>query len=350
MLNEVCFNNKVDCLFINDLTTIRYLYNFTGSNAFVLYSNNKVWFFSDTRYELQSKNEVKNVNIYIYESEVDFWAYFSNIIKNEKFKTLGFIDNKTYYSFYLKLCELNIKLKPISFSLSNLRLIKKDNEIVNIKKAINISEKSITDIMDFILESPSELALARKLDAQMIINGSSKNSFDTIVSFGKNSALPHHSPSNKIIKGNGILTIDFGAMYNGYSSDQSISLILGKIDDKLEHIYDLVNELRQNVIQMLKPGLSFAYLQRFADEFFKKNKCSEYSKHSLGHGLGIDVHEEPMSWNNLDLLTKENMVFTIEPGLYIPNLGGVRLEDLVRITKNSCEIMTNLSKDKKYIL
>lgn len=350
MLNELIKNNKLDALFISDINTIKFLFNFSGSNAFALLSLKKFFFVTDARYELQASLEIKDAEVLIYDNINSFNKVLTKILNKNKLKKIGFFSDKTFYSTFVNLSQICSSLVPISYSLSMLRMVKKPKEIQNIKKAIYIQEKAFEDSFSSLFNKPTEAEFSSELDAKMLLNGSQKSSFDTIVAFGKNSACPHHSTSNKKVFGTGSLIIDFGAKYKSYCSDQTVTLFFGKVNSKLEKIYDLIYELRIQILNQIKPGLKFSFLQNIVDSFFDKNSCLEFSKHGLGHGLGLEIHEEPLSWRNSDIVLEENMVFTIEPGLYIPNLGGVRLEDIVLVKASGLEILTNLPKEKKYIL
>jgi len=349
-LKKIIKENKLDALFISDLNTIKYLFNFSGSNAYLIYTFNDVFFITDSRYESQAKLETKLNNIYIYNT--DLFSVVKNIIKKNKIKHLGFLADKTTYSFYSKLNVLEVKLSSINYALSKLRIIKKKYEINNIRKAIAIQEKSFHSVFPSLLNKTNltEYTFARQLEATMLLNKAQKISFDTIVAFGKNSALPHHKSSNAKIFKKGFLIIDFGCEYKGYQSDQTLTLCFGALNKTSIKIYDAVYKARELALKMIRPGFSLKDIQNKIDNFFIKQNLKKYVKHSLGHGIGLEIHEEPMNWKHQSTILEENMVFSIEPGVYIPSIGGVRLEDIVRVTNNSYELLTSLSKEKKIIL
>jgi len=349
-LKDILKKNKLDALFISDLNTIKYLYGFTGSNAYLIYTLKEVFFITDARYQKQAKIQTKLNYIYIY--NLDLFKTIESILKKHKIKNLGFFSDKTNFNFYSKLNKLNINLSAINYSLSKLRMIKKKQEILNIKKAIQIQEEAYSQTLINLLNSSNitEYELARQLEAKMLLNGAQKISFDTIVAFNKNSALPHHQSSNTRIYGNGFLIIDFGCQYNAYQSDQTVTLCIGKLSNSALKIYDTVYRARDLAFKMIKPGLNLKILQNKIDEFLIKNNYKKYIKHSLGHGIGLEIHEEPLTWKYQDIVLEENMVFSIEPGIYIPKLGGVRLEDVLRVSSTSYELLSSLSKEKKYIL
>lgn len=350
MLIELIKKHKLDAIFINEINTIKYLFNFTGSNAFILYTKKNVFFITDARYELQASKEVKNAVVLVYDNKQNFLSILKPLIKRYKINKIGFFAEKTIYAFYLNLKQLGTALIPLSYSTSRIRMVKKTIEIKNIKKAILIQEKAFEKSFSLLFKAPTEIQFAHCLNANILLSGAEKSSFDTIVAFGKNSAYPHHSSSNKKINGVGSIIIDFGAVYRSYSSDQTVTLFFGNVNKKLVKIYDLVYELRARIFELIKPGIKISYLQNFVDCFFDKNLCLKFSKHGLGHGLGLEIHEEPLTWRNSDIVLEENMVFTIEPGLYIPNLGGVRLEDVLLVTNKGHEVLTSIPKEKKYVL
>ena len=175
-------------------------------------------------------------------------------------------------------------------------------------------------------------------------------SFDTIIAFAENSAFPHAIPTDKKIEGKGFLTIDFGCVYNGYCSDQAVTYIIGEPTDQMNDMYDTVYTAQQKAIQAVKPGLKCSDIHNIAYDYIIEKGYGEYIQHGVGHGIGLEIHEMPFVNSKSDSEIKQGMIFSVEPGIYIPEVGGVRIEDLVLVTSNGCEVLTSIPKEKKVIL
>ncbi len=277
--------------------------------------------------------------------------YMENEINKLNIKMIGFEDDhisvKKFNDWKDKYS--NSEFIGISGILSDARTIKTAEEIKRMKKAAQLGDIGFNTIIKVVKEGMTERELAAEAEYSMRKAGSDGTSFDIIVASGENSAYPHSTTSDKKIEDGDLIIVDIGAKYNGYCSDMTRTFIFGKINPEKAKLVNLVNECQQYVLDNIKAGLTCAEMDKLAREFFK-NKNEEGSKkfiHSLGHGVGIEVHENPfLSPISKDVL-KENMVVTIEPGLYFPGLGGARTEDQIIIKRNGFISLTK-SKKKKY--
>lgn len=335
----------LDGIIFNSIENIRYLCGFTGSDGIVLITNNETFFLSDSRYWIQAEEEVKEANIIRYNKKIDG---ISKLLIELNLKRIGFESNSISFSFYkslLKKFEENIDLVPLENEIKNLRAIKDDKELNLIKKAIDISSEAFKNVISIVKEGVLERDIALELEFFMKRSGAQTLSFDIIVASGKRSSLPHGRATNKRIEKGDLILIDFGCGFEGYHSDQTRTLIIGEATDEHKKIYGIVKEAQQKAIEFIKPGISINYIDEIARNLIRNYGYGDYFGHGLGHGIGIAVHEDPMiNWENKDAI-QEGMVFTIEPGIYIPDWGGVRIEDIVFITPNGAERITYLQNE-----
>jgi Xaa-Pro aminopeptidase len=243
--------------------------------------------------------------------------------------------------------ELNKKLKtvkPIKNLVEYLRIIKDNNEISKIKKAVQITDKVFAETLGYLKPRQTELKVARKICDLVIKYGAQDISFPPIVAFGKNSARPHYKIGETKLKKNGILLLDLGVKYKGYCSDLTRTIYIGEPDRKFEKIYKAVLEAQSAAIKTIKPGIKAKDIHNTVVKVFKRKRLENKFIHSTGHGIGLDVHEHPSIYANSSAVLKEGMVITIEPGIYIEGWGGVRIENVVLITKNGSEILSKAPK------
>lgn len=275
--------------------------------------------------------------------------YIQKFVKKQDIKALGFEDEFLSVKRY---GEWKKKFKVETFIgaseiLKNARLIKTTEEIERMKKASELGDKGFKKIHDIIDEGMTEKELAAEAEFEMRKSGSEGTSFDTIVASGKSSAYPHAYTSEKAIEDGDLIIVDIGAKYGGYCSDMTRSFIYGKQGEDEKKIITLVNAAQQHGLENARAGIECRELDKLVRDYIiaENKEWGKYFNHSLGHGVGIDIHEDPPLSPISSFTLKENMVVTIEPGLYIPELGGARTEDMVIIRKNDCEPLT---RSKKY--
>ncbi|MCK4353300.1 aminopeptidase P family protein [candidate division WOR-3 bacterium] len=333
---------EVDGFLVSNLPNIRYLIGFTGSSGALLVTQNEAIFFTDFRYKEQSQKEVKGAEIFIIKKSL-----FPDLVEHPVFSSLkkvGFERQISYLNYEtLKNNLKGKKLLPLNDKIENLRKIKDADEIKNIKNAARIADSSFKSIKPLIKPYVTESEIALELDYQMRKRGAQGSSFTTIIASGSNAALPHARSSNKKLKQGETLIIDFGAVYNGYCSDMTRTLILGE-NQKADKIYKIVLKAQETALNFLKPGISLKKLDKVARDVITKAGYGEYFGHSLGHGVGLEVHESPRVSQQSEDYAKPGMVFTIEPGIYIPDFGGVRIEDMVVMSPEGYEIVTHSPK------
>jgi Xaa-Pro aminopeptidase len=341
-LKDVLKEKKLQAFLTVSMENVFYLTGFTGSDGVFYVDDEHVILFTDSRYELQCKKEVKDAEVVIYKKKKE--AFDS--IDNMKGSIIGFNSNKVTHYFYRVLKKLlkGKKLKDCGGVVEGLRQIKDIHEINIIKKGITRARKSFKEVLQDLKEGVSELYLKNKLESLIRTNGCEKESFDTIVVSGRNSALIHGRPTSKKIKKGEFILIDYGVRYDNYCTDETYTVMLGEPDKKQRKIYDIVKKAQSLAISKIKDGISSKYIDNAAREYIKKSGYGNNFMHGLGHGIGIEVHEAPALTRCEDYVLKEGMVITIEPGIYIEDFGGIRIEDMVYITKTGCEKLTRGKK------
>ena len=344
-IREIINDSEFDSLLIDSDVNRFYLTNFTGSAGRVLFTPENEYFISDFRYTEQAVNQTDGYKIV--ELNKDVVESINDILQRDGTEKLGFESKTVNYYQYGKYDEKfkDIELISTEDLVKDLRMIKEENEIEMIKKAIEISDKAYEHILDFIEPGMTEKEVALELEIFQKKLGGSKNAFDFIVASGKRSSMPHGVASDKVIKENELITLDFGTFYKGYCSDMTRTFVLGEANQKQKEIYNKVLEAQLAVIDKIKAGMSGVEADKIARDIIEDAGYGDNFGHGLGHGIGVEVHEGPtVSYKSEDVL-KENSIVTDEPGIYIKDWGGVRIEDDLLITKDGCEVLNSSPKE-----
>jgi Xaa-Pro aminopeptidase len=334
----------IDGFLITSPYNRRYISNFTGSSGVVLISAEKALFITDFRYIEQAKKQCEGFEIIKFSDSIP--VEVAQLAKNLGIKKLGFEeDDLTYSSYTVYDKEVEAELVPISGVIEKLRLIKTDAEIKILKEAADIADAAFKHILDFIAPGKTELEVSNELEFFMRKAGAASSSFDTIVASGYRSALPHGVASDKVIEAGDFVTLDYGAYYKGYVSDITRTVAVGNPNGKLKEIYEIVLEAQLRGMAGIKPGLTGKQADALTRDYITEKGYGEYFGHSTGHGIGLEVHEGPALSYRSDLVLEPGMVVTCEPGIYIPGLGGVRIEDDLLLTKDHNETLTHSTKE-----
>ena len=347
ILQQQLHSQKVDAIFISFLPHLRYISNFSGSNGIgIIFQNELPIFVTDGRYKEQIKLEIKNWKTIIAERGKNLISALSKNKEIHKCKKIAFDKNTISYSSYLLLKNTFPKIAFVSAEFILEKLIsKKDSyEISQIEKAIEITDATFSKIINEIKIGKTENQIAARISYLQKFLGGSCDAFETIVASGKNAVLPHARPTQKKIREKEILILDFGTVVNGYHSDMTRSVAIGKISHKLKKIYQIVLDAQQKAIENVKSGIAASKLDAIARNYISKNGYGKFFNHSLGHGVGLQIHEFPILNSQNKFLLEEGNIITIEPGIYFPNLGGVRIEDIVVVEKDGCRVLTKSEK------
>lgn len=322
--------HSLDAFLVSNMKNIRYLSSFTGDTGKMLIIKDDAYIIVDGRFTEQAEKE-SNVTV------VDYSGSFVNTIKKllekHNVRKCGFERNAiTFGEFeFMEKSMDNIELVATENIIESIRLIKEKEEVLLIKEALNITLDTFDSIRNEIVPGVTEKEIANEIEYRMKKLGAEGVAFDTIVASGKRSSLPHGNPTNKKIEFGDTVVIDMGAVYNGYSSDITRTIFVGDITSRQEKIYNIVESTQKKVIDIIQSGMKCSEAYEFVVKEFKKENLESYFIHSLGHGVGLEVHERPyLSSKSVDSFDK-GMVITIEPGIYLPNEFGVRIEDMLML-------------------
>ncbi|MBI5663963.1 MAG: aminopeptidase P family protein [Nitrospirae bacterium] len=348
LLRRLLQKQKVEGILITDLTNVRYLTGFTGSSGFAVITKNQAIFITDFRYQEQVRSEVRGWSIKIEHTERS--KEIKNICDVYKIRKLGFEDHNVTFGFYRKLLKNRVALKPLTNIVESLRIVKSPEELSYIKASIKRAEAAFRKLLPFINVGVTERKLALKFEELLKLEGCKKLPFEVIVASGFRSALPHAKPTEKRLKKGDLLVLDWGGEYEGYYSDMTRTLLMRDSNiSRQKELYYNVLEAQQRAIEAVSSGIKASEIDAAAREYIGQKGYDEFFGHGTGHGVGLEVHEKPIvSWRNKDIVS-ENMIFTVEPGIYLPGFGGVRIEDMVVVRKNRAEVLTSLTKKLKII-
>ena len=329
------------CIAIKDVYTIRYLTGFTGDSG-ILYADDRIAVLvTDGRYVDQARSELKYCRVQEYKGNI--WETVAGLAGAHQ--RIGFDgDAYTYEDARALKAVLPETTEMISVGLRALRLIKDERELENLWQASKIADGAFERLLKEIKAGMTEKELAARLEYYMRSLGSEGVSFDTIVASGHRSALPHGAPTDKVVEVGDFVTFDFGAMYNGYHSDTTRTVVMGMANSWHREIYTVVQEAQYRGMKAARPGITGKELDAEIRAYIESRGYGRYFTHGLGHGVGLEIHELPNINSKSDIPLQEGMVFSIEPGVYIQGRGGVRIEDTVVLTKEGVHSLTALKK------
>lgn len=340
---------KLDALIIEDPSNIYYLSQFTGTTASVLITNYHQYIFVDFRYHLQALGQCEDFEVVVYDqSFADFIEKLQARLYEDDVHRLGFDGSHLTYDRAIAIKD-QVDANFIAVDLIDLRSIKDELEIATLRKAIALGDQVYLNIYDQIKPGMREVDVVDLMHAELKALGASDFSFNTIVASGVRSSLPHGVASEKEIEADDIVTIDWGVIYNRYCSDSTRTFFMSEpTNPQLVEIYNLVLKANQAAIAAIKPGVSTQAIDAIARNIIIEGGYGDHFNHGTGHGLGIDIHEFPRLNHYSDTILKPNMVVTVEPGIYVEGLGGVRIEDVVLVTRDGYEVLTKLNKELQY--
>ena len=337
-------NKEIEGFLVTDLKNLIYLSGFDGEGFALIGINGKNYLLTDSRYTEQAQKESPDFKILTDEPNKKNARILAlkKILAQSKIKRIAFESNNLSYADFRKYSDSfeSIEFLPTENIIELLRMIKDKEEIIKIKKAAQITTESLKDVFELTKPGMRELDIASELAYTMRKKGAQKEAFDIIVVSGERSSLVHGKPSEKKIAEGELIIIDVGANYQNYNSDLTRTIIMGKENVKQKEIFSIVLEAQNKALEFLKPGVKCKEVDSIARDIIGKKGYGEYFGHSLGHGVGLDIHELPRVSFSDDTVLLPGMVITIEPGIYLPEAGGVRIEDSVLITEEGYEILT----------
>lgn len=342
-IREFMKYNNLKAVLISKPQNIRYFSKFTGTSSLILVTDVNRYIYVDFRYVEQAKEQCIGYDVVTIRSNLDI----INHMKSLGFSRLAFEDDYVNYAMYALFKEKleNVEFVPLKGQITKIRAVKTDEEISHIEKAANILDETFTHILKFIKPGMSELDVAVEIEYFVKKKGAIGIPFETIVASGKRTSMPHAVASDKIIDDGDFLTMDFGCIYNGYCADITRTIFVGSASEKQKELYDVVLKAQTASLSTIKAGVSCRAIDKVARDIISTYGYAENFGHGVGHGVGLEVHELPrISIFSEDVL-EENMVITDEPGIYIPEFGGIRIEDLLVVTSDGYRLLSKSSKE-----
>ena len=338
--------HKLDALVFFDLHNVRYLCGFTGTDGALVLTREGSWFTTDSRYTAQAEGEVRADHIRSHRVKLDS---VTDILKAAGTTRIGFEAQTLPYATVEKLKERgpgSWQWVPLGEELEGLRHCKDSQEIEALESAARLNAVAFEEIVPQIRPGATERDISLALEFALKRLGGEEKAFDFIVASGERGAMPHGVASEKRLVAGELLTIDFGTRINGYYSDETVTLAIGEVPDRQRQIFDIVLKAHDLAMNAVKPGVALSDIDSVARDYIVEQGLGDYFGHGLGHGVGLDVHEFPVVSPRSGGEAEVGEVFTIEPGIYIPGLGGVRIEDMVLVTEDGYRALTRI--DKKY--
>ena len=339
-------DEELDGFVVTHAANLRYLCGYTGSNGLLLFLGGRRLFFTDGRYTEQAAEEVKGARVII--ARGSLMPKAANLIGMQKSQALGFEADLTTVmaaTQMKKLVHRNIRWKPTSGLIMRQRMIKDADELKLIRQAVNLGANVYLEAARAIGPGVSEVEVAGRLELAARQAGADGMSFDTIVAAGKRGALPHGKASRQAIPKRGFVVVDSGVILRGYCSDMTRTLHVGRTSRVEREWYESVLQAQLVGIATVRAGVTAGEVDDAVRNVLRKAKLDRYFTHSTGHGVGLEIHEPPRLGKNQSEKLVAGMVITIEPGIYVPGKGGIRIEDMVVVTETGCEILTPVTKE-----
>lgn len=347
-LKNVLKNNNEAILLTNEVN-IGYFCNFFHSEGVLFVTQNESYLLVDFRYFEAAQKKTNNCKVICFTklSEELLFLIKQNDIRNIYFESSD-ITVARFLAFKNVLSEHKVECfssSELDNHIKSIRIIKDKTEVEKISKAQQIAEKAYLEVLNFLKVGVTEKEISAHLEYLMKIYGAEDKSFDLITITGKKTSLPHGVPSNNVVKEGDFFTFDFGAVYEGYHSDTTRTVAIGYATDEMQKIYNIVLEAQLSVLEKIKAGVLCSDVDKTARKIIENAGYGKYFGHSTGHGVGLDIHESPVVSMRSETTLEKGMVITDEPGIYLPDKFGVRIEDMVFVTENGYENFVTLPKE-----
>ena len=343
-LREQLKNEEIDALLITNPYNRSYMTQFTGTAGVAIVSAEDAVFITDFRYTEQAEKEIEGYRIVQHTKTIIEEVAIQ--VKGMNVKTIGFEKDDMAFGLYEQYeKEIEADLKPVAGLVENLRMVKTADEIAILQKAAKIADDAFEHIITYIRPGITELDVSNELEFFMRKQGATSSSFSIIVASGLRSALPHGVATDKVIESGDFVTLDYGALYEGYISDITRTVAVGEPSDKLKEVYAVVLEAQELALKGIKPGMTGIEADAIARDHITSKGYGEAFGHSTGHGIGMEVHEAPGLSFRSNTVLEPNMAVTVEPGIYLPGIGGVRIEDDIIMTEDGNKRLTFATKE-----
>jgi Xaa-Pro aminopeptidase len=337
---------QLEAMFIASSFNRSYMTGFTGSAGYVLITPERSVLFTDFRYMSQAPKQAADYEVI--EHKPNVMNSVKEVLQSLHIRRLGFEQNHVsfgdYHAYGSSLGD-DIELVATDRLVENLRMVKEETELTVMREAAELADNTFTHILNFIRPGVPEREIALEIEFYLRKHGAASSSFTTIVASGERSALPHGVASERVLGTGEFVKLDFGAYYKGYCSDITRTVVLGKPTEKHKEIYDIVLEAQMHALAHIKPGMTGREADALARDVIVKHGYGDFFGHGLGHGLGMEIHEAPRLSMHSDTILQPGMTVTVEPGIYLPGFGGVRIEDDVVVTASGVDRVTHSTKD-----
>jgi len=322
----------------------RYLSGFTGTAGALLFTPRGQYLLTDFRYVTQAP--LQAVDYEVVEHAQDMMDTVKALLAEAGVTRLGFEERHVSYADWSSWSKAlaPVELVPVDGLPEKLREKKDDDEIAVIREAAKLADAAYAHILHFVRPGVTELDLAAELESFMRKNGATGPSFDTIVASGERSAMPHGVASDRKLQSGEFVTFDFGVLYRGYCSDLTRTIVVGEATDRHREIYGIVLEAQEHALANIRPGMTGREADALTRDVITRYGYGEFFGHGTGHGIGLEIHEAPRLSQRSDTVLEPGMVVTVEPGIYIPGFGGVRIEDDVVVTESGIHVLTSSPK------
>lgn len=348
LLIEEMKNAGLDAMLITYGNNVFYMSGFKGTAGELFVTGDQTYLITDFRYISQAKEQTSGIEVIdIARGEKET---YSRLVKKHGIKTIGFESRHVTYKRFEGLKEIfpEATLVSVEEMLESLRIVKNDEETDMLQKACDIADRAFLSVYPMMKTGMSELEVAAMLEYEMKRRGATATSFETIVASGVRSAMPHGTASEKLLEAGDFVVMDFGCVYGGYCSDITRTVVMEKPSDKQMDIYNKVLTVQEQCLELIKPGTECKEVDLSSRKMFKVWGIDKFFGHSLGHGVGLDIHELPNLSPKSPYVLEPGMVVTVEPGIYIENEFGVRIEDTVLVTDKGYKRLTTSSKELRF--
>ncbi|PJI09926.1 MULTISPECIES: M24 family metallopeptidase [Clostridium] len=344
-LRKAMVNSGIDGVLLISDPNRNYMSGFTGDESFSIITLDETIFITDSRFTEQAKQQVSQ-NYKVVQYDRPFSSFLGGMVEKLKIKKLGFEEDIISFSTYNTYKNsVKAELVPLNGMVEKLRIIKDDDEIDTIKQAAAIADKAFSHMLKFIKKGMTEREIGLELEFTMKKLGARDLSFPSIIASGERSCLPHGQATQKVVQDGDFLTMDFGCIFNDYCSDMTRTVVIGKPNDKMKEIYSIVLKANEAGLKAIKSGIKGCEADKVSRDVINSYGYAKNFGHSLGHGVGRQIHENPTLGPSSDIVLEPGMIVTDEPGIYIPEFGGVRIEDLVLVKDNGCEALSHSPKE-----
>lgn len=341
--------NRIDALLVSHLENIRYLTGFSGTAGFLVIEQDRAMLYIDPRYTTQANDQTQGAAVYI--TSRDILGDVLKVLAAADHANLGFESHDLTHAQYSRLVQTlpSKKLVPTSEQVERLRAVKDAREVDVLRRAVNIADKAYKDFLKWLEPGLVEREVAARLEFFQRQQGGDRKPSETVVASGPRSALPHGMASERAIRGGEPVMIDIGAVVEGYTSDLTRTVHLGSPPNRFKEIYRWVREAQEHTETELHPGMTGQEVDALARNVIVGRGYGDRFGHATGHSLGLEIHERPHFSMTEQTVIEPGMVLTVEPGIYLPETFGVRIEDVVLVTKSGCEVLTTSSHELQVI-